>query len=68
MLISTSSTSTKPEYEAHLDELLAVIHRDGGQYTVLAGREASIIDATAKVKAMRLEMKRLFSASKRKNV
>jgi hypothetical protein len=33
------------DYKTMLDELLAVIHRDGGQYTILAGYEVSVHDA-----------------------
>jgi hypothetical protein len=32
-------------YEALLKELLAVCHRDGGHYTVLAGYSVSLLDA-----------------------
>lgn len=49
--ISKSSTSNEP-HEAMLLELLAVIHRDGGQYTKLAGLQASYTDAKAKVEAL----------------
>lgn len=40
-----SSTSNEPDYKALLDKLLAAIHRDGGQYTILVGYELSAQDA-----------------------
>ena len=40
---------TDADYRSLLIELLAVIHRDGGQYTNLAGLAVSFVDAEAKV-------------------
>jgi len=57
MPTSKSSTSSE-DYKAMLDELLAVIHRDGGQYTVLAGYAVSVEDA----KKLHLEMRRQRNA------
>lgn len=37
---------------AMLDKLLSAVHRDGGQYTVLAGQEASTEDAVNIVLAL----------------
>jgi hypothetical protein len=37
------------DYKALLNELLAVIHRDGGQYTDLAGFAVSVEDAVTNV-------------------
>lgn len=48
---SKSSTSNEP-HEAMLLELLAIIHRDGGQYTKIVGLEGSYKDAKAKVEAL----------------
>jgi hypothetical protein len=45
MPTSKLSTLNEPDYKALLDELLAVIHRDGGQYTVLTGYAVSFNDA-----------------------
>jgi hypothetical protein len=45
MPTSKSSTSSEPDYKKMLDELLAVVHRDGGQYTILAGYDVSSSDA-----------------------
>lgn len=39
----------KEDYKGLLGHLLAVIHRDGGQYTELAGLHVSLEDAFAKV-------------------
>jgi len=40
-----SSTSSEPNYEGMLKELLSLIHRDGGQFTTLAGLEVSFEEA-----------------------
>lgn len=45
-------------YKAMLDELLAVIHRDGGQYTVLAGYEVSVGDAKYAIEDVREKFRR----------
>ena len=57
-----SSTLSEPEpvdYKAWLDDLLAVIHRDGGQYTTLVGYRVSLEDAQSLFYAMRIELRRL---------
>ena len=48
-----SSTPSEPDYKAMLDELLRVIHRDGGQYTVIAGYEASVAEAELQISTER---------------
>lgn len=60
---SKSLTSTEREefLEKQLKSLLAVVHRDGGQYTTLVGLDASLADAEAKIAALyqeRASMKR----------
>lgn len=40
-------------YRELLEELLAVIHRDGGHYTDLAGLEGSVADATEIIHKLR---------------
>ena len=39
------SKEMKYDYEHHLKELLAIIHRDGGHYTEKHGIEKSVKDA-----------------------
>lgn len=61
-----SSTSSEPvlpaeDWKKLLYDLLATIHRDGGQYTHLAGFAVSYTDAEAKVRELyqeRASMKR----------
>lgn len=36
-------------YEALLKELLAVVHRDGGHYTILCGLSVSVLDGIVAV-------------------
>lgn len=55
------------DYKQLLIELLAVVHRDGGQYTQLAGFATSVEDAIARVEEMRMEITNLFNARKKKN-
>jgi hypothetical protein len=43
------------DYKAILNELLAVIHRDGGHYTLLAGFVASVEDAMHIVQELRAD-------------
>jgi hypothetical protein len=59
MQITKSLTSSEPDYKAMLDELLAVIHRDGGQYTILVGYDLSIKDAVLKIQFTRHNTPRL---------
>jgi hypothetical protein len=59
MQITKSSTSNEPNYKAMLDELLAVVHRDGGQYTILVGYDLSIKDAVLKIQFARHNTPRL---------
>jgi hypothetical protein len=59
MQSTKSSTLSEPEpvdYKAWLDDLLAVIHRDGGQYTILTGYLISLKDAHSKIFALRTEL------------
>lgn len=61
--LSTSNEETKHalferkaaegDYLFLLKELLAIIHRDGGQYTVLSGLATSVEDATHAVVSTR---------------
>lgn len=37
------------QYQEWLKELLSAIHRDGGQYTTLAGTKTSVEDAIKKI-------------------
>lgn len=48
---SKSSTSSDVDYKALLEELLAAIHRDGGQFTKLAGLMTSLQEAHKKVES-----------------
>jgi hypothetical protein len=43
-----------------LDQLLAVIHRDGGQYTVLAGYADSVEDAMSRYHILRRKKESLL--------
>lgn len=65
MPISKSSTSIdhtyrllimekadRHHYKWLLDELLALIHRDGGQYTALSGYAVSVEDAICSIHAL----------------
>lgn len=54
------------DYKALLNELLAVIHRDGGQYTELAGFAVSVEEAIVRVTEMRMEIQNLFNERKKK--
>lgn len=49
----------KGDFECILKELLAVIHRDGGHYTLLAGLETSILEAFNLQYVMRDELRDL---------
>ena len=59
-----SSTSTEAirkhcqagDHEWLLNELLAVIHRDHGQYTKLAGLQASFEDALVSLETQSIEL------------
>ncbi len=53
------------DYKQLLIELLAVVHRDGGQYTQLAGFATSVEDAIIRVEEMRMEITNLFNARKK---
>lgn len=52
MPTSKSSTSSDLDYEALLLELLAEIHRDGGQFTKLAGFMTSLETAHRQVREL----------------
>ena len=54
-----SLTQERDYYKAHLDAVLAAAHRDGGQYTILAGYQASVADAVVTITATHLENVRL---------
>jgi len=47
------------DYRALLIEVLAAVHRDGGQYTQLAGLSASVEDAINRLTYERRELARL---------
>jgi 23S rRNA G2069 N7-methylase RlmK/C1962 C5-methylase RlmI len=47
------------DYKGLLDHLLAVIHRDGGHYTVLTGYGVSMVDAMGIVVNTRLDLRDL---------
>ncbi len=72
MPTSKSSTSNSPQYGALLrqlvanedyksllDQTLAVLHRDGGHYTALAGYAVAIEDALTNYHEMRRELEEL---------
>jgi hypothetical protein len=46
-------------YEALLKEVLAVCHRDGGHYTILAGYSVSVLDAIVYVQELIRENREL---------
>lgn len=50
-----------------LDELLALIHRDGGQYTILCGYEVSYLDARIKIQDLVYHNREMSDALKRRN-
>ena len=52
-------------YQFLLDELLAVIHRDGGHYTVLTGHDVSVADAMDLVLRLRHENRELHGELRR---
>lgn len=41
--------AAQQDYRSMLNELLSIIHRDGGQYTALAGYAVSLEDAVDKL-------------------
>ena len=47
-------------YEALLTDLLAEVHRDGGQYTTLTGYAVSSYDAIEKLRSMRRKLTSLL--------
>lgn len=47
------------DHKLLLDQLLAVLHRDGGQYTALAGYAVAVIDAMNNYYNLREEVERL---------
>lgn len=53
------SWAVQDDYKAMLDELLSVVHMDGGQYTTLAGYAVSLEDAVTRVTTVRRELSRL---------
>lgn len=57
--------AAKEDYKAMLDELLAICHLDGGQYTLLAGYAVSLTDAATKVVSARKQLAELNLKKKR---
>jgi len=58
--------SEEKNYEELLKDLLAEVHRDGGQYTILSGYAVSTFDAVEKLRSMRRKLtSMLFKAPKR---
>lgn len=53
---SKSLTSNEPDYKALLDAVLNTIHRDGGQYTTIAGYQTSVDEAVTVVKGLRKKL------------
>ena len=51
-----SMKAVDQDYKWLLDQLLALIHRDGGQYTTLVGYADSVNDAIDKVVSTRKEL------------
>ena len=59
--------SEEKNYEELLKDLLAEIHRDGGQYTTLTGYAGSSYDAVSKLRSMRRKLTSLlFKPPKRR--
>ncbi len=48
-----------------LNELLALVHRDGGQYTILAGEKCSYEDARLKILDLQYQNQQLKDAIRR---
>jgi hypothetical protein len=53
-------------YEALLREVLAVVHRDGGHYTILCGLSASVLDAIVHVQDIRYHNREMADALARR--
>jgi hypothetical protein len=53
-------------YEALLREVLAVVHRDNGQYTILAGISCSVIDGIINVQDLLYKNREMSDALARK--
>ena len=47
------------DYKAMLNELLAVVHRDGGQYTALCGHATAVEDAMSIFYDLRRDLEEL---------
>lgn len=64
---STSSPTelTQDDYKALLEELLAEIHRDGGQFTKLAGLKVSLEEGHKKVINMRKKLTSLMYGARK---
>lgn len=62
---SKSSTLSNDDYKFLLEELLAEIHRDGGQFTKLAGLMVSLEEAHKKIVAMRKKITSLMYGGRR---
>lgn len=63
--MSISIEEERDRYKAWLDELLAEIHRDGGQYTQLVGYLVSLQDAHKKIIGSRKKLSSLLFGKKR---
>jgi hypothetical protein len=53
-------------YEALLREILAVVHRDSGQYTILAGIPCSVIDGIINVQDLLYKNREMSDALARR--
>lgn len=62
---STSSDLTQADYKKLLEELLAEIHRDGGQFTKIAGLMTSLEEAHKKVIGMRKKLTSLLYGARK---
>lgn len=58
--------TAKEDYRSLLNEVLAVLHRDGGQYTELAGYAVSVCDGIQNYFDLRKEVEDLRWKLKRK--
>lgn len=56
----------KEDYEKLLKELLAVVHRDGGHYTVLCGLSVSVLDGIVAVQDLMYKNREMSDALARK--
>lgn len=59
-----SLTQERDYYKEKLDQLLNAVHRDGGQYTTLAGLQVSHVDALEAIPKLYRENTRLWARNK----